>query len=68
MRVSSSVVPVACSRHLESNTLSPILRRLQALGLVQRERADADERVTRVHVTEAWLDLGAHGRTSPARR
>lgn len=38
--------------HLDSGTLSPLLRRLQGAGLITRERADEDERVVRVAATE----------------
>lgn len=42
---------------LDSGTLSPLLRRLQTLGLVERRRDDADERRVTVHLTEAAWDL-----------
>lgn len=35
--------------HLDSGTLSPLLKRLEAAGLVRRQRSDTDER--RVEVT-----------------
>lgn len=38
--------------HLDSGTLSPLLRRLQAMGLVQRRRAENDERLVTVHLTD----------------
>lgn len=38
---------------LESNTLTPLIKRLEAAGLVRRERADDDERVVRVRLTDA---------------
>jgi DNA-binding MarR family transcriptional regulator len=37
---------------LDSGTLSPLLRRLQAAGLVRRERGTQDERRVTVHLTE----------------
>jgi DNA-binding MarR family transcriptional regulator len=40
---------------LESNTLTPLIKRLEAAGLVTRQRDSADERVVRVSLT-------AHGR------
>jgi DNA-binding MarR family transcriptional regulator len=36
---------------LESNTLTPILKKLEALGYVQRRRDPADERQVRVSLT-----------------
>lgn len=38
---------------LETNTLSPMLKRLEAAGLIRRTRCDADERRVTVHLTEA---------------
>lgn len=37
---------------LESNTLTPLLKRLQAMGLITRERDPRDERVVRIRLTE----------------
>jgi DNA-binding MarR family transcriptional regulator len=38
---------------LESNTLTPILKKLESLGLVERRRDPADERQVRVNITSA---------------
>ncbi|MFD1704222.1 MarR family winged helix-turn-helix transcriptional regulator [Methylopila henanensis] len=37
---------------LESNTLTPLLKRLEAAGLVTRRRDAEDERQVRVHLTD----------------
>lgn len=42
---------------LESNTLTPILKKLEQLGLVDRRRDPADERQVRVKLTPAGLRL-----------
>jgi MarR family transcriptional regulator, organic hydroperoxide resistance regulator len=42
---------------LESNTLTPILKKLEQLGLVDRRRDPADERQVRVNVTLAGRKL-----------
>ena len=42
---------------LESSTLTPLLKRLEALGLVARQRDPADERQVRVRLTEAGAVL-----------
>jgi DNA-binding MarR family transcriptional regulator len=42
---------------LESNTLTPILKKLEQLGLVDRRRDPADERQVRVNVTAAGRKL-----------
>lgn len=49
--------------HLDSGTLTPLLKRLEAAGLVQRRRDRADERQVRIHLTDAGRALRerAHG-------
>ncbi len=42
---------------LASSTLTPLLKRLEALGLVARRRAQDDERVVRVELTAAGRAL-----------
>lgn len=37
--------------HLDSGTLSPLLKRLEALGLVERRRSTDDERRVGIHLT-----------------
>ena len=44
---------------LESNTLTPILKRLEALGYVTRQRDPDDERQVRVSLTDAGRALRA---------
>ncbi|MDC9823158.1 MarR family transcriptional regulator [Devosia sp. ZB163] len=46
---------------LESNTLTPLLKKLEAAGLVNRTRNKADERVLDVEITEAGLKLKEEG-------
>ena len=46
---------------LESNTLTPLLKKLEAAGLVKRTRNRDDERVLDVEITEAGLKLKADG-------
>ncbi|WP_341394990.1 MarR family winged helix-turn-helix transcriptional regulator [Arthrobacter sp. G119Y2] len=40
------------SLELDSGTLSPLLKRLEAAGLLHRRRSTADERRVEVHLTE----------------
>ena len=47
---------------LESNTLTPILKKLEAMGYVKRRRDPADERQVRVVLTEAGRKLREKGR------
>lgn len=42
---------------LDSGTLSPLLKRLQSAGLVERHRDLADERRVQIHLTDAGADL-----------
>ena len=42
---------------LESNTLTPILKKLESLGYLRRRRDSADERVVRVSLTEEGRKL-----------
>jgi DNA-binding MarR family transcriptional regulator len=43
--------------YLQSNTLTPMLKRLETLGYVRRSRDPADERQVRIQLTEAGRDL-----------
>ncbi|WP_199044137.1 MarR family winged helix-turn-helix transcriptional regulator [Glycomyces salinus] len=46
---------------LDSGTVSPLLKRLEAAGLVERRREAADERVVTVHLTEDGKALEKDG-------
>jgi MarR family transcriptional regulator, organic hydroperoxide resistance regulator len=50
---------------LESATVSPLLKRLEALGYIARERSSSDERVVEVRLTEAGRELRAYAETIP---
>jgi MarR family transcriptional regulator, organic hydroperoxide resistance regulator len=52
-----SVKEIAVSLQLDSATLSPMLKRLEALGVITRTRSAADERATDVELTKAGLQL-----------
>ena len=43
--------------YLQSNTLTPMLKRLESLGYIRRSRDSADERQVRIHLTEAGRKL-----------
>lgn len=47
----SSVGSIGERLHLESNTLSPLIKRLEVLQLVTRQRRAEDERTVEVHLT-----------------
>ena len=46
---------------LESNTLTPILKKLEAMGYLRRERASGDERQVVVSLTDAGRRLREKG-------
>ncbi len=46
---------------LESNTLTPLLKKLEAMGYVRRQRAAADERQVVVSLTDAGRRLREKG-------
>ena len=51
---------------LETNTLTPLLKRLEAAGLVQRVRGRQDERQVRIILTHAGKALKAKAKKVPA--
>ncbi len=56
-RESQTVSELGETLHLESNTLTPLIKRLEAAGLVTRTRDRQDERVVRLDLTEAGSAL-----------
>jgi DNA-binding MarR family transcriptional regulator len=51
---------------LESSTLTPVLKRLEGLGLIARARDKTDERQVRVQLTAAGRALQERARSIPA--
>jgi DNA-binding MarR family transcriptional regulator len=51
---------------LESNTLTPLLKRLEAIGYIRRRRDPADERQVRISLTQAGAALRAKAGKVPA--
>ena len=60
-----SVKRIAAALQLDPATLSPMLKRLEALGLVTRTRSSVDERSTDVELTAEGLDLRTRALTIP---
>jgi DNA-binding MarR family transcriptional regulator len=54
-----SVSHVGTRALLNSNTLTPLLKRLEQLGYVRRTRNGEDERVVEISLTEAGIALQA---------
>ena len=53
--------------HLDSGTLTPVLKRLESMGHVTRRRDPADERRVLVAVTDHGWELRSHVADVPAR-
>ncbi len=51
---------------LDSGTLTPLLKRMEAAGLVQRQRDPQDERRVRIALTSAGQALRAQAESIPA--
>jgi len=51
--------------HLDSGTLTPLLKRLETAGLLQRQRDQDDERKVRLVLTEAGRALKARAEAIP---
>ncbi|MEU9476489.1 MarR family transcriptional regulator [Streptomyces sp. NPDC048191] len=62
---SVSVRELGTALQLESSTLSPLLKRLEAGGLIRRERRAEDERSVAVRLTPAGADLQEKARAVP---
>ncbi|WP_421734235.1 MarR family winged helix-turn-helix transcriptional regulator [Cellulomonas sp.] len=61
-----SLKDLAAHLHLEPATASPLVKRLEGMGLVRRERATDDERALEIVVTERGRELRASAVGIPA--
>jgi len=61
-----SVMDLGKELHLDSGTLTPLLRKLEEKGLVRRERDPSDERILIVTVTDDGLKLKDEAKNVPA--
>jgi MarR family transcriptional regulator, organic hydroperoxide resistance regulator len=52
-----TVKDIATALQLDSATLSPMLKRLETLGLITRSRSTTDERATDITLTKAGVQL-----------
>jgi len=62
-----SVSEIGTRLWLDSGTLTPLLKRLEGLGLVTRRRAEADERQVIVALTDKGRALEAEAAQFPAK-
>ncbi len=60
-----SVKDISASLRLEPATLSPLLKRLEALGYVSRQRSRTDERMLEVGLTHEGVTLRAQAELIP---
>jgi DNA-binding MarR family transcriptional regulator len=65
-RGSVPVRELGVALHLDYGTLTPLLKRLEAHGLLHRERSAADERSVLITLTEQGATLRARARAIPA--
>ncbi len=52
--------------HLDSGTLTPLLKRMEKAGLVTRQRDTKDERIMRIHLTDHGRSLRERARAIPS--
>lgn len=65
---SPTTVGALCARlKLDTGTLTPLLKRLQTAGLVERRRDESDERRVNVALTDQGRALRARAATIPGR-
>ena len=65
-RGSVPVRALGAALHLDYGTLTPLLKRLEAHGIVHRERSASDERSVLITLTEQGTALQARARSVPA--
>jgi len=65
-RRSATVKELGAALRLDSGTLTPLLKKLEAEGLVTRGRDERDERSVRIALTGAGADLRARAEGIPA--
>ncbi|EGR1695951.1 MarR family transcriptional regulator [Vibrio parahaemolyticus] len=61
----TSVKQLGSQLHLDSGTLTPLLKRLEAKGFVSRGRSETDERVRVLNLTEAGRALKDQAKSVP---
>ena len=62
---SQTVGSLADRLFLESSTLTPLLKRLEGMDLISRNRDRTDERVVRIALTKAGTDLREQAKAVP---
>ena len=62
-----TVSDIGAALHLEPATLSPLLKRLEAAGLLTRARSASDERALAVTLTDAGVALRSQAEAVPGK-
>lgn len=62
-----AVREIGARLHLDSGTLTPLLKRLEGRGLIRRSRDAGDERRVLVALTDAGRELGGRAAAIPPR-
>src|SRR5947199_10817765 len=62
-----SVKDIGHILHLDSGTLSPLLKRLENAGLIKRQRRVEDERVVDITLTDEGRELSRRAANVPAK-
>lgn len=65
-RQESSIKELSQVLSLDSGTLTPMLKRMEASGLLERSRSLEDERIVTVRITEKGLELQDRASCIPA--
>ncbi len=50
---------------LNTNTITPLLKRMESLGIIERHRSRGDERIVNIHLTEKGRNLQAEAASIP---
>ncbi|WP_126557804.1 MarR family winged helix-turn-helix transcriptional regulator [Dictyobacter kobayashii] len=61
-----SVKEIGQILHLDSGTLSPLLKRLESMDFITRQRRASDERIVDITLADAGRALKVHASTIPA--
>lgn len=61
-----SVNEIGQKLYLESNTVTPLLKRLEQKGLLERQRSDRDERSVLISLTANGLQMKEHALSIPS--
>lgn len=60
-----SIKDVGNKLRLDTGTLTPLLKRLEALGYIERQRSDSDERRVLLHLTKPGIALSKQAKQVP---